>query len=265
MTQKTSSDEIDLMELLAKLYRTVKRNILIFIILPAIGVIIALWLAYNSSDKFSSSMMITTNLLSANEARFIFDELGRADSIPGLTKDEENKLLVMNFEVQQDNIDEKEAIRNIYVKATAVVTDPSIFPALEKTIVGYLNSVDPLVETRRDRELFYKQMIQKIDSEIASMDQIKKQTDSRVMASYIDPSDLYAKTVELFKERTENEIQLRDIETVHVTKGFGTLMKDAKLPKILVALSGFGVGLLLAIVLMFVKFFNDYNRALKLD
>ncbi|WP_333820777.1 hypothetical protein [Ohtaekwangia sp.] len=265
MTQKTSSDEIDLMELLAKGYRAIKQNLLLFTVLPIIGVIVALWLGYNSSDKFSSSMMITTDLLSATEARFIFDELGKADSLPGLSREEAHKLLVLNFEVQQDNIESRDALRNIYVKATAIVTDPSIFPALEKTIVNYINTVGPVVKTRNSRELFYKEMIKKIDGEIASMDQIKKQTDSRAMASYIDPSDMFSKTVELFKERTDNEIRLHDIETVHITKGFGTLMKDAKLPKILVGLAGFGVGMLLAIVLMFIKFFNDYNRALKIE
>jgi hypothetical protein len=268
MTQKTQSDEIDLMELLAKAYRVIKRNLLLFIILPTGGVILTLSLAYNSNDKFSSSMMITTDLLSENEAKFIFEQLGKADSIPGLSSEELRKLLALDFYIEKGEPSESDgakAYRSVYLKATAIVTDPAIFPSLETAIIKYLNSVDPVIRNRNSRQLFYKQMIGKIDSEIVSMEKIKNQTDSRAMATYVDPSDLYSETVKLFKERTENEIKLKDIESVHVAKGFGSLIKDAKTPKLIVAIVGFVGGLVIATLLLFIKFFNDYNKALKIE
>ena len=85
------------------------------------------------------------------------------------------------------------------------------------------------------------------------------------MASYVDPSELYAKTVELFKMRTESEIKLKSISTVQVTKGFGSLIKDARMSKLVVAVAGLALGFFIAILLLFVKFFNDYNRALKIE
>lgn len=261
MTKKIHSDEIDLMELLARVYRAIKRNLLLFTVLPVTGVIFTLSLAYNSSDKFSSSMMITTDLLSENEAKFIFDELEKADSIPGLSSEEKRKMLGLNFEVEQG--EQNDRSKRVYLKVTAIVKDPAVFPSLEKTVVRYINSVDPVVRSRKDQELFYKQMIAKIDNEIAAMDQIKQKTDA--MASYVDPSELYAKTVELFRIRTESEIKLQNINTVHVAKGFGSLIKDARLSKLLVAIVGLGLGFVIAILLMFIKFFNDYNRALKID
>lgn len=261
MTKKIHSDEIDLMELLARVYRAIKRNLLLFTVLPVVGVIFTLSLAYNSSDKFSSSMMITTDLLSENEAKFIFDELEKADSIPGLSGEEKKKLLGLSFEVAQSEQSDKS--KRVYLKVTAIVTDPTIFPALEKTVVLYINSVDPVVQNRKDQELFYKQMIAKIDNEIAAMDQVKQKTDA--MASYVDPSGLYAKTVELFKIRTESEIKLQNIHTVHVAKGFGSLIKDARMSKLLVAIVGLMLGFVIATLLLFIKFFNDYNRALKIE
>ena len=118
MTKKMNSDEIDLMELLARVYRAFKRNLLLVIILPVSGVIFTLSLAYNSGDKFSSSMMITTDLLSANEARFIFDELEKADSVPGLSSEEKKKLLGLNFDVDQgEQIDKT---KQVYLKITAI-------------------------------------------------------------------------------------------------------------------------------------------------
>jgi tetrahydromethanopterin S-methyltransferase subunit F len=249
------------MELLARVYRAIKRNLLLFTVLPVTGVIFTLSLAYNSSDKFSSSMMITTDLLSEQEAKFIFDELEKADSIPGLSSEERKKLLGLNFEVAQGEQNDKS--KRVYLKVTAIVTDPTIFPSLEKTVVLYINSVDPVVRSRKDQELFYKQMIAKIDNEIAAMDQVKQKTDA--MASYVDPSELYAKTVELFRIRTESEIKLKNINTVHVAKGFGSLIKDARLSKMLAAAIGLALGFVIAILLLFIKFFNDYNRALKIE
>lgn len=264
MMNKMNSDEIDLMELLARIYRAIKRNRLIFGILPLSGVIFALSLAYNSSDKFSSSMMITTDLLSENEAKFIFDELEKADSIPGLSSEEERKLLGLSFEVEQTEQNEViDVSKRVYLKVTAVVSDPTMFPSLEKTIVKYINSVDPVERNRKNQDFFYRQMITRIDSEIAAMDQVKQKTET--MASYVDPSELYAKTVELFKVRTESEIKLKSISTVQVTKGFGSLIKDARLSKILVVGIGFALGFFIAILLLFIKFFNDYNRALKIE
>lgn len=261
MTKKMNSDEIDLMELLARVYRAFKRNLLLVIILPVSGVIFTLSLAYNSGDKFSSSMMITTDLLSANEARFIFDELEKADSVPGLSSEEKKKLLGLNFDVDQgEQIDKT---KQVYLKITAIVTDPAIFPSLEKTVVRYINSVDPVVRNRQNQELYYKQMITKIDGEITAMDQVKQKTEA--MASYVDPSELYAKTVELFKMRTESEIKLKSISTVQVSKGFGSLIKDARMSKLVVAVAGLLLGFFIAALLLFVKFFNDYNRALKIE
>ena len=261
MTKKMNSDEIDLMELLARVYRALKRNLLLVIILPVSGVIFTLSLAYNSGHKFSSSMMITTDLLSANEARFIFDELEKADSIPGLSVEEKKKLLGLSFDVEQGEQSDK--TKQVYLKITAIVTDPTIFPSLEKTVVRYINSVDPVVRSRQNQELYYKQMIAKIDGEIAAMDQVKQKTEA--MASYVDPSELFAKTVELFKMRTESEIKLKSISTVQVTKGFGSLIKDAKLSKLVVAVAGLALGFFIAVLLLFIKFFNDYNRALKIE
>jgi hypothetical protein len=264
MTQKTQSDEIDLMELLARVYRAIKHNLLIFTILPIAGMIFTISMAYNSDDKFSSSMMITTDLLSINEAKFIFDELEKADSIPGLSSEERENLFALNFDVEQGE-QQNDKAKTVNLKVTAIVKDPKTFPSLEKEIVQYLNSVDPVIRNRRDQQIYYKQMIEKIDSEIAFMDQIKKQTDSKSMASYVDPSDLYAKTVDLFKIRTESEIKLNNIQSVHVAKGFGSLIKDAKTPKLIVAIVGFVGGLVIATLLLFIKFFNDYNKALKIE
>jgi hypothetical protein len=266
---KNLSDEIDLMELLAKAYRSIKRHLALFIALPLAGAAIALLISFNAQDKYSSSMMVSTDLISKNEAEFIVKELEAADSImPGLTLEEARRLINLKFTV--DSKIERIPVRNevvidrevIFLKITAEVTDPSIFPSLEKKLMRYMNSIDPVVQNRKRQELLHHKMIAKLDSEIVTLDGIRRQSDSRAMAGYINPASLFSKTVELYEDRTQRELRLQDIANVHLTKGFGSLMKDSRLPRAITCIMGIIGGFFLFVFIMFVQYFNKYNRSL---
>lgn len=248
-------DEIDLMDLAAKGYRAFRKNIVLFIVLPLTGLGIALLISYSSSDKYSSSMMIETDLLTSNEANFIINELDETDSIPGISKKRDKELIDLKFEVAGSD-------QNVYIKVTAYVTNPRLFPYLEKIIVNYLNGTRPVYRMRQDRGQFYRNMIKEIDDELGSIEEIKKQTDAKTIAAYLSPSDLFAKTVELQEKRAQYEMNLRQISTVHVVKGFQSLAKDAKLKKPIVAIIGFIVGGLTALIIVFLKSFNNYYKSL---
>lgn len=267
---KNLPDEIDLMELLARAYRAIKRHFALFIALPLAGAALALLISFNGQDKYSSSMMLSTDLISKNEADFILKELEAADSImPGLTTEEARRLTNLTFTV--DSKIERVPVRNeivvdrevIFMKITAEVTDPSIFPSLEKKLLRYMNSIDPVVQNRKRQELLHRKMIAKLDSEIVTLDGIRKQSDSRAMAGYMNPASLFSKTVELYEDRTQRELRLQDVANVHLTKGFGSLMKDSRLPRTLTCLIGIAGGLFLFVLIMFIQYFNKYNRSLK--
>ncbi|MBT1690210.1 hypothetical protein [Dawidia soli] len=267
---KNLPDEIDLMELLAKAYRGIKRHLILFIVLPVVGAAIALLISYNGQDKYASSMMLSTDLISKNEAEFIVKELEAADSImPGLTRDEAQRLLDLRFTVDSKTervpVSKEVAIDRevIFLKITAEVTDPSIFPSLERKLVRYMNSIDPVVQNRKRQEFLHTKMIAKLDSEIVTLDGIRRQSDSRAMAEYINPASLFSKTIELYEDRTQRELRLQDMASVHLTKGFGSLMKDSRLPRTLTVILGFVAGLFTFVIIMFVQYFNQYNSALK--
>jgi hypothetical protein len=267
---KTLSDQIDLMALLAKAYRGIKRNLVLFVALPAVGVGLALVISFNAKDQYSSSMMISTDLISKQELEFIIDALAAADSImPGLTAEEARQLTGLRFTVE--NKIEHIALRKdvsvdheiVFLQITAHVTDPQIFPSLERKILRYINTIEPIVQNRRRQEFLNREMIAKIDSEISKLNGISREPTSKAMAGYINPASMFAKTVELFEDRTEREARLRDVASVHLTKGFGSLMKDAKLPRTIICILGFMGGLFLFVLIMFAQYFNQYNRSLK--
>lgn len=259
MSRQQTSGEIDLMELLAKAYRVFLKNILLFIIIPLLCIGIALLLTYNAAKKFSSSMMVTTTLLTENEGRFIFEELGKSDSIPGLDRQNGINLVGLKFGIESATGSPE---REVYLKITATVKDPALFPFLEGVVVNYLNNTRPVRRARESKELFYKNMIREIDSEIAGMNKIKEQTDTRSMAAYLSPSDLYAKTVELYEKRSDYELKLKDINTVHVVKGFQSLVKDVNLSKSLAVIIGFLAGTMLALFIVFIRYFTGYYKSM---
>src|SRR5690606_36628015 len=148
------------------------------------------------------------------------------------------------------DITENESSTNpaeVYLTITVIVKDPKIFPYLEQLFIDYLNGTDPVVRTRRKREVFYKNMIGKIDEEISSMERIKQQGDNKTIANYLSPPDLYDKTVHLYEQRIGYEIQLQDLHSVRIVKGFQSLVKDARPAKPVVAIIGFVIGFLLVV------------------
>jgi hypothetical protein len=266
---KKISDEIDLMELLADAYYVIKRNFILFLVLPVAGAIIAVTNSYRGPDRYSSSMMVSTDLIGEKEAEFIARELGAADSMPGLTRLDRQKLLSLGFAV--DSKIEK-AITNkgmvadrevVFLTITAQVTDPSIFPSLETSVVRFVNSIDAIEQPRKRQEFLHRQVITKIDSELVILKGIHENADSKTMAGYMNPGDLFEKTLEIYENRAEREARLQYLSSVTLVKGFSSLAKSANLSSKFAGAVGAGVGLLLFAFIVFVRYFIGYVNSRK--
>lgn len=257
--EKNNSDEIDLLQLCASFFAALNRNMLLSISFPLAGVIVALAIAYNSQNRFESSLLIETSLLTENESKFLFDQLDKFGVIPGLTKEQDDQVAGFKFEVIKNevpNFDEN----TVYLQVTARVFNKDVFPLLQKALIKFINGSTAVVRHRREREKFYTEMITRIEQEIASMDEIKQQINSKIQATYLNPAELYANTVKLHEEKTKYELKLNEIKTVHLAKGFDSLTIDAQMPKVLVALIGFTAGFMLLCFVLFLKFFAKYYK-----
>jgi outer membrane lipopolysaccharide assembly protein LptE/RlpB len=258
MTTNTSTDEIDLLKLIMDGYRTLRKNLALLIVCSLLGILTAVALIYLAKNKYSSSMMITTDLLSQSEAEFIFNELDRTDSVPGLNKHQGRSIKNLSFSVE-DNPEDK----TVYLKVNAEVITAEIYPVLEDVILDYLNKTNPVVRNRKERTMIYNEMLKKIDEEIAGMEAVKKQTDTKAFASFISPADLYTKTVELYQKRTEIKAGLEHIQSIHLVKGFGSLMKETKMAMHIAGFIGFVSGIFLALIIIFIRFLDNYSKAHK--
>ena len=262
------SEEINLLDILASLYATVKRHLLLAILLPLIGAIIAVAIIYNSRDRIQSSLLIETSLLSKSECKFLFDQLGKSGMLPGLTKEEQSVVAGFKFEVIEDNsrpvtqVNPVQRVENaIYVEVTATVYDQKILPRLQNALINFISQSPTVARQRADGEKYYGQMIERIDREIAAMEGVKKQVDANRQATYLNPSELYSKTVDLFKEKIHYEIAREEIKEIHLIKPFDTLTINAKMSNVLAALIGLGSGFILFWIIVFLLYFGSYYRS----
>ena len=260
---KSESEEVNLLDLLASFFAALKRNLVLTILLPIIGVVIALAVSYKSRDLFESSLLIETSLLSENECRFLFDQLNKVGTIPGLTNEERSQLAGFEFQVikndipaSQDNMALNE--KSLYLEVTARVYNQQVFPSLQKAVLRVVNENSSVVRHRAEREKFYGEMIRRIEEEISSMEQIKKQVTANVQATYLNPSDLYATTVQLYRDKIQFEIRREQIASVHLIKGFDSLTIDAKLSRLFVVMLGLSIGFSALCLFLFIQFFLRY-------
>jgi hypothetical protein len=265
----TTSDlnEINLMDVLARFYATLKRNLILTLLLPILGLLTGIAISYNSRDLFESSLLIETSLLTQSECKFLFEQLNKVGIIPGLTPEDDAKVQGFNYEVTKDeevqrtnNSEVSLNEKTIYLQITARVHDESVFPALQKAVVTFVNESPAVTRHRHDRQKFYDGMIGRINTELVGMEEIKKEINTRTQATYLNPSDLYAQSVALYKEKTKYEIEREAITSVHLLKGFDSLTVDAKMNTTLFAIIGFIVGLLILLLVLFIQYFSLYYR-----
>jgi hypothetical protein len=258
---KSEIEEINLMDILASFVAALKRNIRLVLLFPLLGIMGAIGIAYSSRDLFESALLVETSLLSDNECRFLFNQLTKAGNVPGMSSEERKQLAGFRFnvikndpEINDHSLNEK----SLYLEVTARVYNQNVFPSLEKALVRFINESPSVVRNRIEREKFYHAMIKEIDSEIAAMALVKGEINSATQATYLNPSDLYSNTVDMYKEKIKFEIKLDQIKSVHLIKGFDTLTIDAKMNKVMVAIIGFAIGVLCLCLFLFLQFFLRY-------
>lgn len=261
-----TQDEIDLMELLARFYAALKKNIVLAILLPLAGLIIAFVITRIPSVRIVSRMLVETDLLSRQEGDFLMKQLETADTLPGLEPSLRMKILKVSHEIESSepprSSDQFDGIEKpiVYITIVATVNDRNVLPELQKAIVSYLNLSEPFVKERNNRKKFLTELLSKIDTELESLQQFKTETANVTKGSYINPSDLFAKSVDLYGKKVRYELRLKSNLDVRIVQGLTSASMDARISKKYALALGFFVGLILLLIIMFIKFFNNYYR-----
>lgn len=255
--ENRKDQEIDLLNLLARFFEAIRQNWIVFLVLITISVAFCLYISSLTKANYRSSMLILTALLNEKESEFIFEQLNKADTFPGLDSDTKKRVLGITSKVLPTNTDP--TLKQVYIEVTARVSDISAFRPLQQSLIDYLDQTEPVLRKRYERIQFDSAMIQRIDNELAAMDEVKQNVPV-TNKDYIDPSQLYAKSVELFQERLEYIQDMREVSTIKVIKGFESLAADTKMPKVFVVLIGIVAGFFAFAFFLAVKTFYEYYR-----
>ncbi len=272
------SDEIDLGELLLKLFKIVNRNKLILIIFTTLGMAGGIARYYLKVPVYESSMMLRSDILTEAYSETLTDNLKRLieernDALLSeklsITAEEASHLVDIKVESVEEANTPVGAVKNIIFLISVEITDNGILENLQAGIVNFLENnefVKKRIDLRRKR---FEALVSQVNKEIKEIDSLKKRMNEGIIYNQqganlvvLDPSNVYEKALSLFKEELTYQENLELIDSIQLIEGF-TAFKNPIAPKLsLSGGSGLLVGLFLALIIVFTRETISYLKSI---
>jgi small basic protein len=257
--QATPIDEIDLLELLAKIVITIKSNILSIIIAFVIGSILGLCYYQFVPKTYESQMLISSDILTESYSKALVEDINKLVKEKSFTtistklniSEQEasklGKLGIKNGLEKSDGI--KEEDKN-YLQINVQSSDNTIWSNLQNGLINFLESNDYAKIRIDQKRKYYVQIIQRIDIELVDLAELKNNISSGKMSQsskdnliLFDPTTVNTKILELNKEKINLQNELETVNGVQLVEGFTVFEKPVS-PKLSISLvAGASVGL----------------------
>lgn len=261
-----TSDEIDLLELLAKFVITIKSNFKLIVGAFVVGSLLGL--AYNQfvPKNYESRMLVSSTILTESLSKTLTEDLFKLVKENNLTALSDK--LKISSEVAskigkieiKNALEKSEGIKEAEKNNLTIIcqsSDNTIWPDLQAGIINYFEN-NPYVKIRvEQRKSYYTEIIQKIDKELIDLNELKSRiTNGQPVKSgnenlvLFDPTTVNTKIIELNKERFNYKNELETINSVQVVEGFTVFQKPIgpKLSISLAAGSSFGLFIVAIII-----------------
>lgn len=276
-TPKTSSDEINLEELLLRIILLIRRNLGLIIAFFVIGTALGFTYSMLGTKIYEGKMLITSEFLTDSYADKLSKNLnsiiadGNTELLAAklnLTRDEASKINTIDIEgVQKERPSQNENIKQPYfLFITARTTDPEILPRLEKGLIFYFeNNEFSKIRVEQNR-IYWEKMLAKIENEIQSLEKFKARiyegnffeaSKGNVM---FDPTEVNSKIVELTELKLEYEKELVLNKSAQVVEGFNKPNHPVKPNRIISLAAGATLGLILVSILIAFKWVRKVVR-----
>jgi uncharacterized protein involved in exopolysaccharide biosynthesis len=262
----SSSDEIDLIELLAKVTLGIKNNFRSLVLAFVIGSLLGLAFYQFVPKVYESNMIIQSDILTESYGERIaesmdllireqnFEILG---SRMGISLEKAASINKIKIESVKTNTTEKE--NNTFI-ITVRTTDNTLLPDLQNGLINYLRNNEFVKVRVRQRQDYYKAMIEKVGQEISSLDSLKKRlfTGKPIYSNsaemmLVDPTNIYSKIIELNKEQINYKNGLELVNSIQLVEGF-TIYKKPVSPKLSISLTaGASIGVFFVLTLIAIK------------
>jgi hypothetical protein len=247
-----SNDEIDLLELLAKIIFLVKKNTKIIVLAFVIGTLLGLGYYHFVAKVYESKMILLSDILTSTYSERITESLNRLISENNtkilserLKMSGQDATQIVRIEIetvtQEKSRDEKES--EIFI-VTVKVLDKDILPRLQENIIVYLRNNEFVKIRVEQRRKYALEIIKKIDEQLSALEELKSRITKGELVQggkenlvLFDPTTVHSKIVDLNKERTQLQNSLEIINSIQLVEGFTVFEKPVS-PKLSFSLAG---------------------------
>ncbi len=257
-TPKTSSDEIDLMELFLKLVRVAKKNFTLILSFFIAGTLLGSVYGMFGTKVYESKMMVTSDiltdayndklgenlndLLKENNLTLISEKLS-------LSKEESENLVAIKIEsAQKEKPSQKEDEKRWFL-ITAKVLNQEVLNKLETGIANYLENNEFVKVRIEQKKNFNRELIKKIEKEILTLENFKNKIyegnffENNKGNVMFDPTVVNVRIIELNKEKLKYQNDLEIINSIQIVQGFTKFNKPVSPNKAISLAAGATLGL----------------------
>ncbi len=261
--ENRSTDEIDLQELGVKVIQYFRKHLKFVLISSSVGIALSI-VVYSLSPKvFESKMLLLSDILTEPYSKQITESLNnliREKNKKGLslrlTLTEEEAELIDLIEIESVKKDKDKSDASIFL-VTVDIRDRAILSKLQDGMIQFLRNNEFVKIRVRQRKEMYQSLVDKIGTEISSLDSLKRRLflgkpvySKSAEMLLIDPTSIYSKIIELSKEQIGYKNALELVDSIQLVEGFTVFEKPAS-PKLSIFLvAGFTIGFLFAIGLL---------------
>lgn len=276
-TPKTSSDEINLEELLLKIILVIKRNLVLIVAFFIIGTALGFTYGMLGTKIYESKMLITSDYLTDSYAEKLNKNLnsiiadGNMELLAAklnLSREEASLINAIEMEgVQKERPSQNEKVKQpFFLFISARTYDPAVYPKLEKGLVFYFENNEFSKARVEQTRIYDRKLILKIEDEIQSLEKFKTRIfdgtifDNSKGNIMIDPGEINSKIIELTKEKLSLEKELSLISNAQVVEGFTQYLHPAKPNRIISLAAGSSLGLIFVGMLIAFKWIRKMAR-----
>jgi len=237
-----TEDIIDLKEVVANGVRFVQNHYRIFLVWILIGLTLGTTVFILLPKVYESKMVITSDLLTeayVKEMNGTLTNLINEGNIPELSSrlalKEEEAAAIKAINIKNLNTNKGEPqVKNDLFSVSVHTYNKELLPKLQKGLTQYFNNNEFVKIRVRQRKEMYQQLINKIATEINSLDSLKRRLlngsadSSKNEMLLVDPSKIYSEIINLNKERLTYKNNLELAESVQVVEGFTVYNEPVK-------------------------------------
>jgi len=266
--QPLNSDEIDVLELLARMVIGIKTNFKLIVGAFLIGSLFGLAYYQFIPKAYESRMLISSEILTESYSKTIAEDLNKLikerniESLSSkLNLSPTEALFISRLEVKNaiEKADGRKEEEKNYLTITCRASDNSIWPKLQSGLINFFET-NEYVRIRVDQKKKYNTLvIEKIDKELLDLNELKTRiANGQITQSspdnliFFDPTTVNTKILDLNKEKINLQNELETVNSVQLVEGFTVFEKPVS-PKLSISLSaGASFGLfIVAIIIVF--------------